>query len=185
LKDGDVLVANHPITGGTHLPDVTVITPVFAQGTKEIIFMLLLVAITPTVSFQLSLKIPQSLMSSCLVGGILPGSMPPKSTELWQEGTAIESEKVVEDGVFSEARMRELFLDIPSKFNGCSGSRNISDNISDLKAQIAANTRGIALVQNLIDEYSLETVQLYMYAIQTTAELAVRNLLKGLHKRYG
>lgn len=111
--------------------------------------------------------------------------MPPNSTELWQEGAAIESEKAVEDGQFNEARMKELFLDIPSKFDGCSGSRNISDNISDLKAQIAANARGISLIQNLIDEYSLEVVQLYMYAIQTTAELAVRNLLKGLYYRYG
>ena len=110
--------------------------------------------------------------------------MPPNSTELWQEGTAIESEKLVSDGVFHEARMRELFFDIPSKYEGCSGSRNISDNISDLKAQIAANARGIALIQNLIEEYGLDTVQMYMYEIQRTAELAVRNLLKDMYHRY-
>lgn len=110
--------------------------------------------------------------------------MPPNSTELWQEGAAIESEKVVSNGVFNEARMKELFLDVPSKFKGCSGSRNLSDNMSDLKAQIAANARGISLIQNLITEYSLKTVQLYMYAIQSTAELAVRHLLKDLHQRY-
>lgn len=110
--------------------------------------------------------------------------MPPNSTELWQEGAAIESEKVVSDGVFNEARMRELFLDVPSQYEGCSGSRNISDNISDLKAQIAANARGIALIQNLIEEYGLETVQLYMYGIQSTAELAVRTLLKDMYHRY-
>ncbi|KAL4781228.1 Hydantoinase B/oxoprolinase [Aspergillus varians] len=109
--------------------------------------------------------------------------MPPNSTELWQEGAAIESEKVVTDGMFNEARMKELFLDTPSKFQGCSGSRNLGDNISDLKAQIASNARGTALIRNLIDEYSLETVQLYMYAIQKTAELAVRNLLKDLYHR--
>jgi 5-oxoprolinase (ATP-hydrolysing) len=111
--------------------------------------------------------------------------MPPNSTELWQEGAAIESEKVVSNGVFNEDRMRELFLDIPSKYEGCSGSRNLSDNISDLKAQIAANARGITLIQNLIEEYGLETVQMYMYEIQHTAELAVRNLLKDMYHRYG
>lgn len=81
--------------------------------------------------------------------------------------------------------MRELFLDVPARFQGCSGSRNISDNLSDLKAQIAANARGIALIQNLIDEYGLSTVQTYMYAIQTTAEQAVRILMKELYQRFG
>ncbi|EXJ77317.1 5-oxoprolinase (ATP-hydrolysing) [Capronia epimyces CBS 606.96] len=166
LKDGDVLVSNHPISGGTHLPDVTVITPVFNPGTDEIIFYV------------------ASRGHHADIGGILPGSMPPNSTELWQEGTAIESEKVVENGVFNEARMRELFLDLPARFPGCSGSRNISDNLSDLKAQIAANARGITLIRALIEEYGLDLVQMYMYAIQSTAELAVRNLLKGLYHQY-
>lgn len=166
LKEGDVLVANHPVSGGTHLPDVTVVTPVFARGTNEIIFYV------------------ASRGHHADIGGILPGSMPPNSTELWQEGTAIESEKVVSGGVFNEARMRELFLDIPARYDGCSGSRNISDNLSDLKAQIAANARGIALIQNLIEEYGLKTVQMYMLAIQVTAEQAVRILLQGLYKRF-
>ncbi|PNP56878.1 hypothetical protein FNYG_15312 [Fusarium nygamai] len=167
LKDGDVLVSNHPMSGGTHLPDVTVVTPVFKKGTDEIIFYV------------------ASRGHHADIGGILPGSMPPNSTELWQEGTAIESDKVVSGGVFNEARMRELFLEMPAKYEGCSGSRNISDNISDLKAQIAANARGIALIQNLIEEYGLETVQMYMFEIQRTAELAVRNLLKDMYQRYG
>jgi 5-oxoprolinase (ATP-hydrolysing) len=167
LKNGDVLVANHPLSGGTHLPDVTVITPVFALGTDDIIFYV------------------ASRGHHADIGGILPGSMPPNSTELWQEGAAIESERVVSNGVFDEDRMRELFLDIPARYPGCSGSRNLSDNISDLKAQIAANARGITLIRNLIDEYSLKTVQTYMYAIQKTAELAVRSLLKDLNQRYG
>ncbi|KAJ5123783.1 Hydantoinase B/oxoprolinase-domain-containing protein [Penicillium atrosanguineum] len=167
LKDGDVLVSNHPMSGGTHLPDVTVVTPVFKPGTADIIFYV------------------ASRGHHADIGGILPGSMPPNSTELWQEGTAIESEKVVSNGVFNEARMRELFLDIPSQYEGCSGSRNISDNISDLKAQIAANTRGISLIHDLIEEYGLQTVQLYMFEIQRTAELAVRNLLKDMYHRFG
>lgn len=111
--------------------------------------------------------------------------MPPKSTELWQEGAAIEGDKVVSNGVFDEKRMIELLVDNPAKHPGCSGARCISDNMSDLKAQIAANTRGITLIQALFGEYGVETVQKYMYAIQSTAETAVRNLLKELHARFG
>lgn len=168
LRDGDVLVANHPSCGGTHLPDITVITPVFDKpGGTEIRFYV------------------ASRGHHADIGGILPGSMPPKSTELWQEGAAIEGEKVVSNGVFDEERMIDLLVNKPAEHPGCSGSRCISDNLSDLKAQIAANTRGISLIQSLFAEYGVETVQKYMYAIQATAETAVRNLLKDLHKRFG
>ncbi|KAJ5379670.1 uncharacterized protein N7496_002098 [Penicillium cataractarum] len=168
LKDGDVLVANHPSCGGTHLPDITVITPVFDRpGGTEIMFYV------------------ASRGHHADIGGILPGSMPPKSTELWQEGAAIEGDKIVSDGVLDEARLIELLVTKPSQYPGCSGARCISDNLSDLKAQIAANTRGISLIQTLFNEYGVETVQKYMYAIQATAETAVRNLLKGLHQKFG
>ncbi|KAL5363113.1 Hydantoinase B/oxoprolinase-domain-containing protein [Aspergillus floccosus] len=168
LKDGDVLVANHPSCGGTHLPDITVITPVFDRpGGSEIMFYV------------------ASRGHHADIGGILPGSMPPKSTALWQEGAAIEGEKVVSNGVFDEERMIELLVHKPGQYEGCSGARCISDNLSDLKAQIAANTRGISLIQSLFAEYGTATVQKYMYAIQATAETAVRNLLKDLHHRFG
>ncbi|KAJ6157946.1 hypothetical protein N7470_005538 [Penicillium chermesinum] len=168
LKDGDVLVANHPSCGGTHLPDITVITPVFDRpgGT--------------TIMFYVA-----SRGHHADIGGILPGSMPPKSTELWQEGAAIEGEKIVSDGVLDEARLIELLVTKPSQYPGCAGARCISDNLSDLKAQIAANTRGITLIQALFAEYGVETVQKYMYAIQATAETAVRNLLKDLYQKFG
>ncbi|KAL4820381.1 Hydantoinase B/oxoprolinase-domain-containing protein [Aspergillus spinulosporus] len=167
LKDGDVLVANHPSCGGTHLPDITVITPVFDKpGGSEIMFYV------------------ASRGHHADIGGILPGSMPPKSTELWQEGAAIEGDKVVSNGKFDEERMIELLVKKPAQYPGCSGARCITDNISDLKAQIAANTRGITLIQALFAEYGVETVQKYMYAIQETAETAVRNLLKDLHRRF-
>ncbi|KAJ5679955.1 hypothetical protein N7462_008199 [Penicillium macrosclerotiorum] len=167
LKDGDVLVANHPSCGGTHLPDITVITPVFDRpnGT-EIMFYV------------------ASRGHHADIGGILPGSMPPKSTELWQEGAAIEGDKIVSNGILDEARLIELLVTKPSQYPGCAGARCISDNLSDLKAQIAANTRGINLIQNLFSEYGVGTVQKYMYAIQATAESAVRNLLKDLHKKF-
>ncbi|KAK5461121.1 hypothetical protein LTS15_003184 [Exophiala xenobiotica] len=168
LKDGDVLVSNHPSCGGTHLPDITVITPVFDRpGGSKIVFYV------------------ASRGHHADIGGLLPGSMPPKSTELWQEGAAIEADKIVNNGVFDEARMTELLLHEPAKYEGCSGTRCLADNLSDLKAQIAANTRGIQLIQNLIAEYGLRCVQAYMYAIQSTAETAVRNLLRELAKRLG
>jgi 5-oxoprolinase (ATP-hydrolysing) len=168
LVDGDVLVSNHPSCGGTHLPDITVITPVFDRpGGTEIVFYV------------------ASRGHHADIGGLLPGSMPPKSTELWQEGAAIEAEKIVSGGVFNETRMTELLLDIPATFDGCSGTRCLADNLSDLKAQIAANTRGIQLIQNLIAEYGLPEVQAYMFAIQSTAETAVRSLLRELYTRHG
>ncbi|KAJ5606647.1 hypothetical protein N7510_009428 [Penicillium lagena] len=167
LKDGDVLVANHPSCGGTHLPDITVITPVFDRpGGTEIMFYV------------------ASRGHHADIGGILPGSMPPKSTELWQEGASIEGDKIVSNGVLDEARLIELLVTKPAQYPGCAGARCISDNLSDLKAQIAANTRGISLIQGLFTEYGVETVQKYMYAIQATAETAVRNLLKGLHHKF-
>ncbi|EXJ96274.1 5-oxoprolinase (ATP-hydrolysing) [Capronia coronata CBS 617.96] len=167
LKDGDVLVSNHPSCGGTHLPDITVITPVFDRpGGSEIVFYV------------------ASRGHHADIGGLLPGSMPPKSTELWQEGAAIEAEKIVDNGFFNESRMTEILLQEPANYDGCSGTRCLADNLSDLKAQIAANTRGIQLIQNLISEYGLLCVQAYMYAIQSTAETAVRNLLHELYLRF-
>ncbi|KAJ5998315.1 hypothetical protein N7451_006125 [Penicillium sp. IBT 35674x] len=168
LKDGDVLVANHPSCGGTHLPDITVITPVFDRpGGSEIMFYV------------------ASRGHHADIGGILPGSMPPRSTELWQEGAAIEGDKIVSNGVLDEARLIELLVTKPSQYPDCSGARCISDNISDLKAQISANARGITLIQSLFAEYGVETVQKYMYGIQESAENAVRNLLKDLHRKFG
>ncbi|KAK2747079.1 hypothetical protein FQN55_005349 [Onygenales sp. PD_40] len=158
LQDGDVLVSNHPSCGGTHLPDITVITPVFDKG--EIVFYV------------------ASRGHHADIGGCLPGSMPPTSTELWQEGAAIEAEKLVSGGVFNEERMTQLLLKEPAQYEGCSGTRCLQDNMSDLRAQVAANQRGIALINGLIKEYGLERVHTYMYAIQSTAEIAVRELLK-------
>lgn len=159
LKDGDVLVSNHPACGGTHLPDITVITPVF-DDTGELAFYV------------------ASRGHHADIGGILPGSMPPNSAALWQEGAAIESTKLVSEGVFNEEEITRLLLVEPANHPGCSGSRKIADNISDLKAQIAANQKGIALIRALIAEFGLKVVHRYMYAIQTTAEIAVRELLK-------
>ena len=164
LKRGDVVVSNHPEFGGTHLPDITVITPAFSGD--SIIFYV------------------ASRAHHADIGGILPGSMPPHSRELFQEGAAIKSEKLVSEGHFNEKRMVELLYDEPAQYPDCSGTRCLADNINDLKAQIAANQKGINLISTLIDDYGEDVVQFYMRNIQDNAELSVRNLLKDVSARF-
>jgi 5-oxoprolinase (ATP-hydrolysing) len=164
LKKGDVLVSNHPMFGGTHLPDITVITPAFSGD--NIVFYV------------------ASRAHHADIGGILPGSMPPHSRELYQEGAAIKSEKLVSQGHFDEERITELLLTEPAKHPGCSGTRCLADNINDLKAQVAANQKGINLISSLIDDYGEDVVQFYMHNIQDNAELSVRNLLRDVSKRF-
>jgi 5-oxoprolinase (ATP-hydrolysing) len=162
LKPGDVIVSNHPIAGGTHLPDVTVVTPVFDDNDNptEILFYV------------------ANRGHHADIGGIAAGSMPANSTELWQEGTAIESFKMVKEGVFDEEGIIKLFYEIPASYPGCSGTRTLKDNIADLKAAAASNNHGIRLIQGLVREYTWPVVQFYMQAIQKNAEESVRALLK-------
>ncbi|KAG0674753.1 hypothetical protein C6P40_001981 [Pichia californica] len=160
LKEGDVLITNHPSTGGTHLPDITVITPVFKDD--KLVF------------------ITASRAHHADIGGILPGSMPPSSTELWQEGAAFYSELLVSNGDFKIDMLKKILIDIPSQYQGCSGTRKFSDNISDIKAQIAANRKGISLINVLINEFGIETVQIYMKAIQDNAASTVSKMLNKI-----
>jgi len=105
--------------------------------------------------------------------------MPPHSTSISQEGAAIMSFKLVTNGVFQEEGVTQILMS-SARIPGCSGTRNLSDNISDLRAQVAANQKGISLVTQLIDIYGLDVVQAYMSYIQTNAELAVRDMLKKI-----
>ncbi|CAB3406225.1 unnamed protein product [Caenorhabditis bovis] len=164
IKNGDVILANHPIAGGCHLPDFTVITPVFFKDQKHPVFFI------------------ANRGHHADIGGLVPGSMPPNATHIDQEGAAFISFKLVENGVFQEEKLIEA-LAAPGKVANCSGARNIADNISDLKAQIAANNKGISLVCGLIEEYSLDVVHAYMRHIQNTAEQSVRDMLKKVGKR--
>ena len=168
LKPGDVIISNHPQAGGTHLPDITTVTPVFddEENPKEIIFFV------------------ANRGHHADVGGIVPGSMPPNSTELWQEGAAIESFKMIKEGVFDEEGLIKHLYDEPASFPGCSGTRTLSDNIADLKAAVASNQKGIELIRSLIKEFTWPVVQLYMKAIQENAAQAVRQLLKSFAAQY-
>lgn len=140
IRPGDIFVTNSPAAGGAHLPDITVISPVFDEEGQNILFW------------------TASRGHHADVGGIVPGSMPAKSTELWEEGAVIESIKIMEDGVFQEERLREQMVVNPATFPGCEGARSFQDNITDIKAQAAANQKGNLLVNLLVKEYGLETV---------------------------
>ncbi|CAE1235690.1 OPLAH [Acanthosepion pharaonis] len=164
LHDGDVILSNHPHTGGSHLPDLTVITPVFYPGQPRPVFYV------------------ASRGHHADIGGITPGSMPPHSTSLDQEGAVFKSFKLVSKGVFQEEAVTEALM-APAKFPGSSGTRNLQDNLSDLRAQVAANQKGIQLVHELIHYYSLEVVQAYMGHIQNNAEIAVREMLQDIARK--
>ena len=150
-KEGEVLMANHPIAGGTHLPDITVITPVYGDvdGKRKPVFYV------------------ASRGHHADIGGISPGSMPPFSRTIHEEGAAIVSFKLVENDRFQLEGLKEILKE----------SRCISDNVADLKAQVASNNQGVALIQELIREYTLDVVQAYMQHVQDNAELAVREML--------
>lgn len=157
LRDGDVLLTNHPQWGGTHLPDLTAVTPVFLGD--EIAFYV------------------ASRGHHTDIGGKGITSMMPESKELWEEGINIETMKIVSDGVFLEDEVRAAFQRA-GNFPGCSVTRRMDENISDLKAQVSANQRGIVLLRKLCNEYSLPVVHKYMNGIQVNAELAVRDWFK-------
>ncbi|XP_018428770.1 PREDICTED: 5-oxoprolinase isoform X1 [Nanorana parkeri] len=165
LKEGDVILSNHPCAGGSHLPDLTVITPVFRPEAPRPVFFV------------------ASRGHHADIGGITPGSMPPHSKSLTEEGAVFMSFKLVQEGQFQEEAVTEALM-APGSIPGSSGTRNLHDNLSDLRAQVAANQKGIQLVNELIDVYGLEVVQAYMAHIQANAEVAVREMLKAFANRW-
>jgi 5-oxoprolinase (ATP-hydrolysing) len=165
IQEGDVLVSNHPqLAGGSHLPDITVITPVFYKG--EIIFFV------------------ASRGHHADIGGIAPGSMPPHSKTLEDEGAMIIAFKLVKNGKFQEEGITEI-LQSPGKLPGNSGTRNLRDNLSDLRAQVAANNSGIRLLKELVHEHGLNVVEAYMKFIQQNAEQTIRFMLKDFAAKHG
>ncbi|KKY15716.1 putative hydantoinase b oxoprolinase [Diplodia seriata] len=181
LQPGDVLLTNHPECGGTHLPDLTVVTPVFAPTTT-----------TSSSPGQEEAQDQQQLIFYVAsrghhtdIGGIGITSMVPDSKFLWQEGLSVRSMRIVHGGVFDEAGVRQAFADVVDYGPGCSATRRLDDNVSDLKAQIAANQRGIVLLQAMCREAGVPRVQRYMYGIQATAELAVRELFRRIAEERG
>jgi N-methylhydantoinase B len=162
LKPGNVYLSNNPYNGGTHLPDVTAITPVFLENCENTSF--------PTPLFFVASRGHQAD-----IGGITPGSMPPHSTTVEEEGILFDNFLLVEDGSFREAAVRQHLL------NHIYPARNPDQNIADFKAQIAANKRGGQELYKMVSQYGIDTVQAYMKFVQANAEESVRkaiNLLK-------
>jgi 5-oxoprolinase (ATP-hydrolysing) len=143
-KPGDVFVTNDPSAGGSHLPDITVVTPVH-DGSGTLRFAV------------------ASRGHHADVGGVTPGSMPPFSTRLEEEGVVFKSLQIVEDGVFDEAAVRKALTEAPYP------ARNPDENLADLQAQIAANEKGVQLLRELLVRFGLEVVTAYMQHIQDNA----------------
>ncbi|MFZ4622724.1 MAG: hydantoinase B/oxoprolinase family protein [Rhodoferax sp.] len=156
MLPGDVYVLNDPYHGGTHLPDITVITPVYLAASKEPMFYV------------------GSRGHHADIGGITPGSMPPFSACIEEEGVQIHNFKLVASGVLQEAAMLALLQ------TGRYPSRNPQQNMADLKAQIAANEKGVQELRKMVDQYGLAVVQAYMGHVQDNAEEAVRRVITRL-----
>ncbi|MCC5601039.1 hydantoinase B/oxoprolinase family protein [Nostoc favosum] len=169
LKPGNVYLSNNPYNGGTHLPDVTAITPVFLESRENTLFP------TPYSPFPTPLFFVASRGHQADIGGITPGSMPPHSTTVEEEGIIFDNFLLVEERNFREPAVRQHLS------NHTYPARNPDQNIADFKAQIAANERGVQELHKMVLQYGVDTVQAYMKFVQANAEESVRkaiNLLK-------
>ena len=154
IGPGDSYVLNNPYNGGTHLPDITVVTPVFEAD--EILFFVACRGHHPD------------------VGGKTPGSAPPDSAHIEEEGVLIDNFKLVDAGIYREAEMVEVLQD------ALYPARNAEQNIADLRAQLAANEKGVQELQKMIRQFGLDTVLAYMGHVQDNAEESVRRVIDVL-----
>ena len=155
IKPGDVYLSNNPYKGGTHLPDITAITPVFDDSPQPLFYV-------------------ASRGHQADIGGITPGSMPPRSTTITEEGILFDNFLLVREGNFKEAAVRELLQ------SGAYPARNIAQNIADFEAQIAANNRGVRELLGMVQQYGKDTVCDYMGYVRDNAEMAVKKVIASL-----
>ncbi len=158
MKPGNVYVLNAPYNGGTHLPDVTVISPVWKTEEKE--------AAKNEILFYVG-----SRGHHADIGGITPGSMPPGSKAVEEEGVLIDNFLLVEEGRFREHETIALLG------SGRYPARNIQQNIADLRAQVAANEKGVQALREMVEHFGLDVVRAYMGHVQDNAEESVRRVL--------
>lgn len=160
MASGDVFMLNDPYHGGTHLPDITVVTPVFKSstgvGAAEVVFYI------------------ASRAHHADVGGITPGSMPPASRRIEDEGVVIRCQHLLKQGEFDEAAVATVFRQGPYP------SRNVEQNLADLQAQIAANAKGVSELHSLISHYGLAAVHAYMGHVQANAKAHIEAMLSTL-----
>ena len=181
MQPGDVYVLNDPYHGGTHLPDITVITPVYLDGQALSAAGPSQGANAPTGGSAVREATSVGAMfyvgsrgHHADVGGITPGSMPPFSTRIEEEGVQINNFKLVDRGVLREAEMVALLQ------SGDYPSRNPQQNMADLKAQIAANEKGVQELSRMVAHFGLPVVQAYMRHVQDNAEESVRRVITRL-----
>lgn len=158
MQSGDAFVLNDPYKGGTHLPDITVISPVFIGDDDN----------GPPSFFTASRG------HHADIGGITPGSMPPNSRTIEEEGVLISPSPLVKSERFLETEMRSLLSSGPHP------ARNIDQNLADLKAQVAANKTGITALEKLVEQYGLAMIRSYMSFVQDNAEFSVRKTIERL-----
>ncbi len=163
LRPGDAYLLNSPYAGGTHLPDLTVVTPVFAAAAE-----------TGPAASAGPLFFVASRAHHADIGGVTPGSMPPGSRTIDEEGVLIEDFLLVDDGRLREAEVAELLTEATHPV------RDLAQNLADLRAQVAANARGAAGIQRMIAEFGLPVVTAYMRHVQDNAAEAVRRVLDRL-----
>ena len=156
LGPGDVIVTNDPYRGGSHLPDVTVVTPVHDPATGVLLFF------------------TASRAHHAEIGGIVPGSMPPFSKNLGEEGVLIRNFRLVDKGQSREVELEALLKSGPYP------SRAVNDNLADIRAQVAANQMGARLLQDLIAQRGVDVVEAYMGHLQSAAAEAMRRALAAL-----
>ena len=156
MRKGDVYMLNDPYNGGTHLPDITVITPAFDASRQQVLFYV------------------GSRGHHADIGGITPGSMPPDSVEVEQEGVLINNFQLVREGRFLEEETIALLS------SGRYPARNIHQNLADLQAQIAANQKGVDELLKMVGHFGLDVVRAYMRHVQDNAEEAVRRVVTAL-----
>ncbi|QBE66222.1 hydantoinase B/oxoprolinase family protein [Pseudoduganella lutea] len=156
MRPGDVYMLNDPYNGGTHLPDVTVITPVFDATGMDILFYV------------------GSRGHHADIGGTTPGSMPPDSRTIEEEGVLIDNFKLVDGGALREAETRALLAGARYP------ARNPDQNLADLRAQVAANTKGVEELRRMVAHFGLDVVRAYMGHVQDNAEEAVRRVIGAL-----
>ncbi len=157
MQPGDAYVLNAPYNGGTHLPDITVVTPVFDKPGKTILFYV------------------ASRGHHADVGGAAPGSMTPRATSIGEEGVLIDNFKLTERGRMREAELLHLLA------SGRYPCRNPFQNVADIKAQLAANEKGVQELSRMVDEFTLPVVNAYMQHVQDNAEENVRRVIGALH----
>ena len=156
MRRGDVFVLNAPYAGGTHLPDITVVMPVFIGATIEPTFFV------------------AARGHHADIGGSTPGSMPANSTHIAEEGVLVDNVQLVANGVFLEADIRRLLT------SGQYPTRNVEQNLADLRAQVAACQKGAAELETMVSHFGLPVVQAYMQHVQNNAEEAVRRVISAL-----